>query len=414
MRADRAHDQRRGRARTPAAGGRPRAATSRGCTRSTATIASAPTTAGQAGSSPAAGDDEAGERSGEHDSGARGSGGAPLGRPARRRLELARERSAASADPLDRERAAHGSAISAAKWVNDSSAARNASRFVRLETGSSSEARVGEVRARVQGRAARRAARARGGGERGGREQHDRRVEAEHRGHRGGRREHEREQPPRRAAGADRDPRRQRVEQPGPLAAVAEHEQPGRAAPASGRSPAPRRSRRPSRARRPRPAARRRRARPAASGARRGRTTAAASAAASAASASSVATSAPRGAPSRPSPRAARAAAGQRAGERAERLLVVGRTTTKFSRAGARRLGGEAQAADRREVGRNVTGGTSCGTPSTHTARSEPVGASWIPSTRFQATASPVTADADARRPPPGRVARVIARRTRR
>ena len=47
--------------------------------------------------------------------------------------------------------------------------------------------------------------------------------------------------------------------------------------------------------------------------------------------------------------------------------------------------------------------------PSTQTVRSDATGASCRPSTRFQATGSPVASDADAGRPPPRRAARVVA-----
>ena len=202
-----------------------------------------------------------GERQREHRQRARrerrGSG---LGGVRPGRLEVAAEdpRSAPHSIAIA---TAHGSAISAAKRANESSLARNASRFVRFEIGSSSDAEFARcAHAYTCGRPAQ--ARLGGGGERGGREQHDGRVEAEHRGHRGGRAERRasaaaartRARPPpaarraRRTAPPSRSRRRARAAT--------------RARRASARGRPPRRSRRSTRARRPRAAAARRRARP--------------------------------------------------------------------------------------------------------------------------------------------------------
>ena len=91
-------------------------------------------------------------------------------------------------------------------------------------------------------------------------------------------------------------------------------------------------------------------------------------------------------------------AARQRAGERAERRPVVAADEQHVLAAAALGLGVEAQrravgAADLREVRRRTaTGGASCGTPSTHTARSQPLGGSLTPLTRFHASARAVGA----------------------
>ena len=75
-------------------------------------------------------------------------------------------------------------------------------------------------------------------------------------------------------------------------------------------------------------------------------------------------------------------------------------------------LGGEAQVADagpgRR---RTVTGGGSCGSPSTQTVRSLPRGGSLTPSTRFHASARPSVGGADAGAPAPAGVALVVGGR---
>ena len=105
------------------------------------------------------------------------------------------------------------------------------------------------------------------------------------------------------------------------------------------------------------------------------------------------------------------ARSGQLAGEGAERLLVVG-ADEEVVLARARGPPRARSAARRRRADRrSATGGTSRGSPATHTVRSDASGASWIPSTRFQATGSPETSVPDARRPAPRRVARVVAGR---
>ena len=95
--------------------------------------------------------------------------------------------------------------------------------------------------------------------------------------------------------------------------------------------------------------------------------------------------------------------AGQRAGEGAERRAVVRAEDQEVVVAAALGLGVEAQqlalgAPDRAEVGGELTAPTSWGTPSTHTARSLPVGGSLMPLTRFQASAAAVGVAARRRR----------------
>ena len=103
---------------------------------------SAPATAAHTGSTPERrGGDEADEREPEH-------GERERGQRARRRDGAARAARARARSLNERESTTHstaiaasqGSAISAAKRVNESPLASNASRLVRFETGSSSEA----------------------------------------------------------------------------------------------------------------------------------------------------------------------------------------------------------------------------------------------------------------------------------
>ena len=148
-----------------------------------------------------------------------GSGAAPAAADRRRTTATSATHSTAIAT-------SHGSTISAPKRANESPLASNASRFVRLLTGSSSDALLARCEhAYTCGRALKRSLEAVANTT--GVEQDDGGVEAQHRGRSGRRGEHERQQPPRLAPRPERHRPAEVVEQPLAPAAVGEHQQRG-------------------------------------------------------------------------------------------------------------------------------------------------------------------------------------------
>ena len=126
--------------------------------------------------------------------------------------------------------------------------------------------------------------------------------------------------------------------------------------------------------------------------------------------ASSILTTRRRGPPSRRSPRPSAIPSGQR--RRRTCRTAGGSGCARAAGSGslrARPRDGSVKLVDGRADRRRTARRASLGSPSIQTVRSLSVGGSLTPLTRFQATARPSLRGADARRPPPARVPRVVA-----